>query len=251
MSFEDWKNATRKEGILAERAISFVYNRALNRDAPFSVIDGGAHAGHHTFQLSALPNCERVIAVEADPHTYARFEKLVRDRPDANRITAVQAAIQGRHDQKEVTFLSSDSHPGRSGIKEASFWTDDASVSFRPEITVPATTLDKLAEMAGLTTDFIKLDLEGGEYGAVLGGSEVMRNHRPLIVFENGIDSLKKIGKTPHDLFDMMTSRGYRILGFNGQELQPATLYTFWYAWMVPDEKFDAVQPHVKAAIPA
>ncbi|WP_139238628.1 hypothetical protein [Mesorhizobium sp. YR577] len=60
MSLENWTNETRLNGMLAERAISFVYSSSLNLDEGFAVIDGGAHAGYHTFQLSALPQCRRV-----------------------------------------------------------------------------------------------------------------------------------------------------------------------------------------------
>jgi hypothetical protein len=55
-------------------------------------------------------------------------------------------------------------------------------------ITVPVTTIDQLLEKEKRKLSFIKLDLEGGEFCALLGAKQVIASHSPIIVFENGLE---------------------------------------------------------------
>ena len=119
-------------------------------------IDGGAHRGTVTAQL--LRRFERVVAIEPGPL--------------AERIPA----------QAEVIRAALGSAPGRCGLQDGTENSGQRHVVTGDAVDV--ITLDAL----GLAPDFIKLDVEGCEYAALLGGEATIRAHRPVIMLEdNGL----------------------------------------------------------------
>lgn len=119
-------------------------------------IDGGAHRGTVTAQL--LRRFERVVAIEPGPL--------------AERIPA----------QAEVIRAALGDKPGRCAMADGTENTGQRHVV--PGDAVGVITLDSL----GLNPDFVKLDVEGCEYAALIGGERTIRTHRPVIMLEdNGL----------------------------------------------------------------
>jgi FkbM family methyltransferase len=109
-------------------------------------------------------------------------------------------------------FTPSDEKPAYySGLR--TFPTPEDWV--RQIIRTPVTTLDRsLAGVSGLT--FIKLDLEGGEYHALLGGERIINSQRPIIVFENWRGSGALYQYSDHDLFGLLERLGYELFDIMG-----------------------------------
>ena len=119
-------------------------------------IDGGAHRGTVTAQL--LRRFERVVAIEPGPL--------------AERIPAAAEVIRAALGDK----------PGRCDMRDGTENTGQRHVV--PGDAVDVITLDSL----GLAPDFIKLDVEGCEYTALIGGEQTIRTYRPVIMLEdNGL----------------------------------------------------------------
>jgi Methyltransferase FkbM domain len=51
-------------------------------------------------------------------------------------------------------------------------------------ITVPAITLDDFLAVGGPSPQLVKIDVEGGEYEVLRGGTNLFQNQRPLIIAE-------------------------------------------------------------------
>jgi FkbM family methyltransferase len=211
------------------------------------VVDGGAHVGRHTFPMAALANVRRVIAVEANAKTLGRLRKRVDESPDASKIVTVLGALQGDPEKTEVHFIHSSSHPGRSGINPVLL--KNPNTVFETPVGVPATTIDLLLRDASETCSFIKLDLEGGEFGALKGAAASLEKHRPVLFFENGQHAPEQNGYTVDEFVGYMQSRGYDARTVFCEPLTPANAADFWYAWATPIEMRDTLVPLVGSLV--
>lgn len=231
---ESFRKRARADGNTIEAVIQRTYTRLSEGWAGALVIDGGAHAGRHTFPMAALPNVARVIAVEANDTTFARLDSSVAANPSGAKVSLVFAALQDDPDRREIDFVKSSTHSGRSGINPV--LRNALKTEFDAPAPVPATTIDKLAATSPARCAFIKLDLEGGEYFALRGGARCLGEHRPVVFFENGKDAPRQNGYTVQDFAAYFDSLGYDFLTVFCEPMTPAAAADFWYAWATPKE---------------
>lgn len=246
---DDVRALCRADLMQVELALVRTYTSVLLGQPKYSAIDGGAHAGYHTERFGRLENCTQVVAVEADPWTVEKLRSRVARFGDSlkAKTVVVQAALQEDPRREKVTWMSSVSHPGRSGI--SSIWQNDNSVKFREQITVAATTLDALAGTAQSRVGIIKLDLEGGDFMALRGGGEVLRKDRPYVVFENSNKAPGIYGFSIQDMMGFFSSVGYAAVTFFGEEATEANWFDFWEMWAVPVESKAQLQVEQQAAV--
>lgn len=232
---ETARRQARANGNWIESIIQRCYE-AMSEAAPKAMmIDGGAHLGRHTLPMAALPNVAKVVAVEGNDETFAALLRRVKDAPFAAKIAPVHAALQDDPSRAEVMFVKSPSHPGRSGINPV--LRDNPRTSFVDPVVAPATTIDQIVSRHSETCRFIKLDLEGGEFAALKGGTNCLRTCRPIVFFENGRNAPDQNGYTIEDFIDHFEALDYRVHTIFGDPLTPMTAGDFWYAWMAPTEE--------------
>jgi hypothetical protein len=78
--------------------------------------------------------------------------------------------------------------------------------------TVDFATLDSYVRSRNIPRiDLIKLDVDGFEHKVVQGGVATLRTHRPLLVMELGVYSLREAGDRVEDLLAALSSLGYRF----------------------------------------
>lgn len=121
------------------------------------VFDIGAYIGYDTLMFAA--NCDgRVLSVEPDP-TRAQ---AIRANADSNPELGPRVMVA------EVAVGSTD----RTGV----------------------TTLDALSATTG-QPDLVKIDIDGGEFDALVGASELLRTRRPHLLIEtHSLDLEQKCG---------------------------------------------------------
>lgn len=181
-----------------------------------TAMDCGANVGRH-----AVPMAQ---AVGPTGHVHA-FEPstavlpILRDRLEqaqlAARVTIHEVALGAV--ATTATFSVFHGATGMSGLQRREM---DEALSARvqiEDITVPVRPLDQIFP-ATTAVRFIKLDLEGGEYHAMLGGSALIRKQRPLMVFENGRGhSSRDYNYTRGEFFGLFCALDYDLfdaLGF-------------------------------------
>ncbi len=156
--------------LMAEQDIVHVYERApvVVRKGDV-VLDAGANLG--TFTRFALRRgAQRVIAFEPEPTNIACFKDTFRRELDAGQVVLVEAALW----DSSSTLDFSEPPEGNSGLGSVVGRNGTASV------TVRATTIDE--SVAGLNldrVDFIKMDIEGAEARALLGGPKTLARFSP------------------------------------------------------------------------
>jgi len=130
------------------------------------VFDVGAHVGNHATTFATLG--ARVIAIEPQP-VFARFLKRIYRHSKVIRVLEVAV---GPENGKANLHVSSDT-PTLSSLEPGWIETISGAPGFEgtrweSEVEVEVLTLDSLIETFGMPA-FCKLDIEGGELGALQG----------------------------------------------------------------------------------
>ncbi|MEM0987069.1 MAG: FkbM family methyltransferase [Pseudomonadota bacterium] len=223
----DW--SCRKHGLNYEHVIEAVYRRASRQWAPGFAIDGGAHKGLHTLPLASLEPIQHVVAVEPGEAALEVLRKRIQTNSAGPKIDVVVAALQDDPERATVTFQVSTTHPGRSGINP--ILQQNKDTLYGAPVEVPATTLDTLAEGRPGGCRFVKLDLEGGEYNALRGGSRMLARDKPLMVFENGRHAPEIGGYSREDFLRLLDGVGMVFVTAFGDIGTPENMRDHWYAW--------------------
>jgi FkbM family methyltransferase len=178
-----------------------IMRRCLKRDS--TCLDIGANAGA---MLEWMVSC----APEGQHHAFEPIPALAEDL--RRRFAEVQVhavALSDKTGTAEFNYVPSST--GYSGLKTER--QRDISVPVEP-ITVPVETLDHLLP-SSCVPRFIKIDVEGAEYHALLGGRQLLTRAKPLIIFEFGSQSLR-FDVTPDMLFTLLCDDlGFRISRLN------------------------------------
>lgn len=165
---------------------------ALNYVTDFRIaIDGGAHEG---VILSLIrEKFERVYAFEPGPLPLVKLRERV---SGWGNVVLHEAALGSR---AGMVWFGNDGQKTRSRS-----WFAD------PERTGD-TVMMRIDDLGLPTLGFLKLDIEGGELAALIGGRSTIERCRPVIVLETAITTFKR----SHDsggvrLFGFLESMGYR-----------------------------------------
>lgn len=228
----------RQDGQAVERFIVSYYN---TRPTATSFLDGGCNIGYHTFG-AAKHFQGTIIAVDANRVIYEQFLKKLSEQSQdfQQRIVPVFGALQSDNTLNKISFFCSSSHPGRSSLNTKPWgqW-GKGEVIYENASEVPAHTIDQLCKKFVLKDiGFIKLDLEGGEFQALMGAQNVLQNQRPHIAMEYGIklNNQEMMGYSQYELFEFFANQKYSLLSPWGEKLDINKSYQFWYAFAIPIE---------------
>jgi FkbM family methyltransferase len=130
-------------------------------------VDCGAYDGDtiDSFLEASSGRFRAIVAFEPDPHAVARLRTLVRELP-----TGVRDRI--RVEQEAVGAAA-------GSIRFEGDGTPGSRISETGALTVECAPLD--VALGDLAPTFIKMDIEGAEEDALLGATETIRVHRPVL----------------------------------------------------------------------
>jgi FkbM family methyltransferase len=160
----------------------------------FSVaIDGGANIG--TWAIRMAERFNLVLAFEPAPEIFAVMQENIAPFP---KIIPWRMALLDK--ATKVKMVQPD---GRS--TKRSQYVQESKVG-----TITATTIDELG-MANC--GFIKLDLEGAEYPALLGGEATIMRFRPTVMIEVSKGYAARFGAHGDAAPHLLSKWGYRMVG--------------------------------------
>lgn len=111
-----------------------------------------------------------------------------------NRVTVHETALSDK--VGTTTFNYVKNAPAYSGMKQRTYAVEKPDIE---ELTVKMTRLDDY----GLTNvDLIKIDVEGAEMQVLKGAKEIIRQCKPVVLFEFGIGGSDHYGTTSDDIFN-------------------------------------------------
>lgn len=168
-------------------------------------VDVGAHIGLHTLTVARRLRREgdgRVIAFEPAPDTAATLRRNVAAN-GATNVQVIEAALSDINGQ--VPLYDRDHSGHDQGVRSLMGGADPAVA------TVAAMVFDEWAEQQKLDRlDMVKLDVEGGEYRALSGMNNTLRQLQPRLVAAETVDlHLRAAGVTAADIDELLRDAGY------------------------------------------
>lgn len=176
-----------------------IYREFVKPD--MTVLEIGANIGFFTLLFSKLAGPSgRVTAFEPDPGNFRLLEKNVKTNGRAN-VTCVRKAAAAK--TGALKLFRSEEHHGDHRIFD--------SVDGRESVDIEAAAIDDFLP-AGTVVDFIKMDIQGAEYSALLGMERTIKNSPKLVmVCEFSPDLLRKAGASPEDMLKKLSELGFAM----------------------------------------
>jgi FkbM family methyltransferase len=166
-------------------------------------IDIGANIGLFTLNASKIVGeTGKVISFEA---FYSNFLKLKKHK-EINHLRNVQLEHLAISDTEKTLRIYLNNQEQNSGI--ASSYLENFDIIEN----VKSTSLDHYAQEKFLEKiSFIKIDIEGGEYDALLGMKNVLTQFKPILLVEINHETLSKINKSEKDLINLLENLHYKL----------------------------------------
>jgi FkbM family methyltransferase len=179
-----------------------------------TVLDAGAHIGYLTIYFAGLvgPNGS-VFAFEPDPANGKYLRRNVLPLPQVLVVDKAIASSSGPRDFY-VENLSGQNNSLYSDFKGFGYNSSAAGYDaggYRC-IGIEATSIDDFCRDARLQPDFIKIDIEGAEWEALLGMEQTAVQGRPRLMVE--------VGDNKSAVFDWMRNHGYLLYNEQRQRLR-------------------------------
>lgn len=171
-----------------DRLTTAVMKKVIRRDS--NCIDIGCHEGEVLQVILSLAPAGRHHAFEPLP---SYFEKL--KGKYGQKVELHGLALSDKSGETKFQYVIN--APAFSGIKKRSYLVDEADIE---EITVPLGKLDDIIPQ-GERIDFIKIDVEGGELDVIRGGRRILKECRPVVIFEFGKGAADHYGTTAEDIW--------------------------------------------------
>ena len=190
---------------------------------PQLIIDVGAHAGQVSKMISGLyKNNVKIIAIE--PGLYART--ILRFSIFFNQLKNIFVIPMAVSDKPGFSFLNIPEKRKNSlgfGLSHIGIHHDDFSErGFKIHYDyVPITTIDQIVRDLEIeNVDFIKLDIEGFEYRALLGASITLKKHKPIIYIELNERTQKRSNDSINDIYNFLRNLNYKSYYIKNLELE-------------------------------
>ena len=149
-----------------------------------------------------------MIAFEPNPDNFSRLQKNI----EINRLNNIRIVNAGIGKKQEIKTLTASALDSARGSMNEDISAQILKRRNTKNIPVKIDSLDNYVKNHGLTgPDFIKIDIEGLEYEALLGMSDTINSHKPQFFIEiHGVDRKSKVGNIKK-IVSFLESHGYMI----------------------------------------
>lgn len=176
--------------------------------------DIGTERGWFSLLASALVGSEgRVDCIEALP---VNFEKLKRNLSYNGFFWAHAHNLAASDTNQSVFFEPPSNNITQKSSRDNSFLKDCGGIGYVTEepthssIRVPGIRLDDFAANEQIERlDFVKMDIEGSEYKALVGGQNILSLHRPVLIIEYNQVTSKRVGTEVAELDYLLSFMNY------------------------------------------
>ncbi len=200
-----------KHGLYEEDLTNYLLNN-LDLKAGDVVFDVGANIGWYSNLLSKYFKGVEIHSFEPDPEN---FEILVSnlERNKSENVFPNNCGIGEKADILKL-YLYKKGNQGRHSM---------LNINSGPSIDVKITSFDEYVKEKSIDVSrikFLKIDIEGYEYFAFLGGKEFLK-HVPTILAEFSPGYMRKAGLEPDKLLKLLRSYNYSPFVVKETGLQP------------------------------
>jgi FkbM family methyltransferase len=181
-----------------DRLTKLVLKKVIATDS--NCIDIGCHKGEILDEILRLAPKGKHLAFEPIPQFFKELKSKYEDK-----ATVYPYALSDT--KGTTTFYFVKNAPAYSGIKKRDYAIESPDIE---KIQVEMIPLDDLIP-DDYTPHFIKIDVEGGEFGVLKGAQLTLEKSKPVVLFECGLGASEHYGTTPGSLFDFLSSMNYKI----------------------------------------
>jgi len=180
-------------------------------------VDAGANEGLYTLFASRRVGASgHVLSFEPSEREYARLQSNLSLNQLTN-VRAYQIALADRNGEEELAVAGFE-HEGQNTL--GAFVHQGVSLLRKEHVTMRQ--LDTLTgEEKFPKIDVIKLDVEGAEVRVIQGAQKVLREHRPVVLFEALESALQAQGSNLASLMELLSSCGYQLFAFDSGTGRP------------------------------
>ncbi len=203
-----------------DRLTKSIMKKVIQKDS--NCIDIGCHKGEMLQSILKLAPEGKHFAFEPIPYLYEQLKVKFE-----GQATVFPYALSDKSGQ--TTFNLVKNAPAYSGINKRKYAVENPEIE---EIQVELKQLDEVIP-AETKIDFIKIDVEGGEFDVLKGAKNLLNTHHPILVFECGIGASEFYGTKPTDLFQFLADLNYKTSTLRAymQQGKPLTISEFEYAF--------------------
>lgn len=158
-------------------------------------IDVGCHKGEILDLILKYSPEGKHYAFEPIPYLFEHLKIKY-----AHQTTLYPYALSDK--SGSTTFNLVKNAPAYSGIQKRKYAIKNPEIE---EINVELKTLDELIP-ADEKIHFIKIDVEGGEFGVLNGAKSLLERNKPIILFECGKGASDYYGTEPEDIHHFLTN---------------------------------------------
>lgn len=180
-----------------DRYTKIILKRILKTNS--NCIDVGCHKGEILDVILKYSPNGRHFAFEPIPFLYDQLKTKYH-----NKCEMLPYALS--NENGTTTFNLVANAPAYSGIVKRRY---DIPNPIIKEIEVEKRILDDIVP-DDYKVDFMKIDVEGGEYDVIVGAQKLLKRSNPILLIEFGLGSSEFYGVTPESMFDLIINK----LGF-------------------------------------
>ncbi|MDD2983471.1 MAG: FkbM family methyltransferase [Crocinitomicaceae bacterium] len=190
--------------------------KVIQKDS--NCIDIGCHKGEMLQSIIKLAHEGKHFAFEPIPYLYEQLKVKFE-----GQATVFPYALSDKNGQ--TTFNLVKNAPAYSGINKRKYAVENPEIE---EIQVELKQLDEVIP-AETKIDFIKIDVEGGEFDVLKGAKNLLNTHHPILVFECGIGASEFYGTKPSEIFQFLADLNYKTSTLRAymQQGKPLTISEF------------------------
>jgi FkbM family methyltransferase len=202
-----------KKGVYEEELTDYLINN-LDLESEDIVFDVGANLGWYSNILSKYFSGVTVHSFEPDPENF----KILKFNLELNNFNNVIPNNIGLGKDSDIVklYLYKKGNLGRHSML-------NINDGFGSTIDVNISSFDEYIKKMKLNLSkikFLKIDIEGYEYFAFLGGKELL-NHVPTILAEFSPNYMRRVGLDPIKLISLLRSYNYIPYIIKGMNLEP------------------------------
>ena len=174
-----------------DRLTKVIMKRVLKEND--NCVDVGCHKGEILDLMLRYAPKGKHFAFEPIPHLYKNLKTKYQ-----NRVSVFPYALSDKEETSSFQLI--ENAPAYSGILPRKYEIKNPQIK---EITVSLKKLDTL--LINEKIDFIKIDVEGGEFAVLKGAEEILKKNKPYIIFEFGLGAGDYYGVKPVDIYQFLT----------------------------------------------
>ena len=167
-------------------------------------VDIGANIGLFSLNASKIVGDKgKVISFEAFSSNYRQFKNNIEINNFKN-IISENKAISNQNSTVEILYNEGDHNIGMASSFLKHFTSKEI---------VESITLDDYASNNSIEKiDLIKIDIEGGEYNAILGMTKILSDSKPQVLIEINHQTLQDSGRSEKEIIDLFNQFNYNII---------------------------------------